>query len=314
LIVTAKKLNKRKYVPANLPETAGIIGFVNNKFSFQGEEVKIVPNPALGKWYKDRDNNYYWGGGLQIMEDILEEEVNITIPDNFLVEMIPITTVDKRKIEQVINAFESASIIGNYAKLTKEEDHLDSITKIKSIQISYGRSQTTEYSTLKALVTDYIDKNGLYAKDLLPYLNRVGKKPSLANDNLFCKTLINAGKKDPIMKICQDNLFEIKYYQPAFSWFSQNGFSFPLSMLVIYDSKIQSGSVIPALRIKFATVVPKSGGDEKEWITNYVNVRHEWLSTYYKNTNYRTKCFKEQIKNNNWDLSQSINANGHIIN
>jgi len=26
-----------------------------------------VPNPSLGKWYKDTINNYYWGGGLTVV-------------------------------------------------------------------------------------------------------------------------------------------------------------------------------------------------------------------------------------------------------
>ena len=62
LIVKAAKLNKRKYVPAIFPDKESIIGFVKEKFTFQGEEVTLIPNPALGKWYKDRDNVFYWGG------------------------------------------------------------------------------------------------------------------------------------------------------------------------------------------------------------------------------------------------------------
>ncbi len=88
-------------------------------------------------------------------------------------------------------------------------------------------------------------------------------------------------------------------------------------MLVIYDSTIQSGSILSFLRKRFSTVVPVHGGDEKEWISNYLNVRTEWLAN---NTNpllhgtvYRTKCLQIQIQNNNWDIIQPIKANGVLI-
>ncbi len=64
LIVTAKRLNKRRIVPAIFPDRDNIIGEVKEGFPFEGEEVAIVPNPELGKWYKDRDGHFYWGGGI----------------------------------------------------------------------------------------------------------------------------------------------------------------------------------------------------------------------------------------------------------
>ena len=49
LSVKVKKLNKRSKVPRFLPDPDGIVGIVNENFVFQGEEVLVVPNPALGK-------------------------------------------------------------------------------------------------------------------------------------------------------------------------------------------------------------------------------------------------------------------------
>jgi chitosanase len=64
--------------------------------------------------------------------------------------------------------------------------------------------------------------------------------------------------------------------------------------------------------------VPASGGDEREWLTHYVNARHHWLANHsnplLQNTVYRTNCFKEQIAHGNWDLSHIIRANGVTIN
>lgn len=317
LIVTVNKLNKRTSVPASFSDKTNIAGTVNKDFTFIAEEVTGGDNAQAEKWYKDRNNYYYWGGGLKIIEDDTDVAINHTGADNTLMESFVITPVVKKKIEQVINAFETGSAEGNYGILVKLKDYKDPATGVLMVQVTYGRSQTTEFGHLKALVSDYVNHAGIYDDTLAPYLPRIGKKPSLATDAVFCDTLKKAGKTDPIMKTCQNNLFETKYYQPANNWFTTNGFKLPLSMLVIYDSYIHSGSIMSFLRNKFATVVPSNGGDEKEWIKNYVNVRENWLANHSNpllhQTVYRTKCFKAQMQNNNWDLAQSIKANGVTI-
>lgn len=317
LIVKAKKLNKRKALPAFLPDDSGIVGFVKQNFVFEGEEVENVPNPALGKWYRDRDNNFYWGGGLNIHELPVDENDPELELNNTVLEGMIITPQIKRKVEQVVNVFETGSLTGNYGTLVKLKDHRIPGTNTLTVQVTFGRSQTTEFGHLRALVQDYVDSNGVFAGELRPFINKIGLMPSLAGDDTFCDALKKAGKEDNIMRLCQDRLFEAKYYQPAFGWFTENGFRLPLSLLVIYDSKIHSGSILPFLRKKFSTVAPSMGGDEKEWITNYVNARHDWLAHHsnqlLRNTIYRTACFKGQIQHNNWDLSQSINAHGKVV-
>lgn len=315
LIVKSKLLNKRKFIPAFLPEPNGLAGTVKENFIFEGEEVLVVPNPALGKWYRDRDNHFYWGGALNILEQPIDEQApELAVPDNEILESIAITPVVKRKIEQVINAFETGSAEGNYGTLVKLKDYNDPATNTRIVQVTFGRSQTTEFGHLKSLIQDYVGRHGLFAAELQPYLQRIGKKPSLAIDNVFCDALKNAGKKDPIMKSCQDDLFDAKYYQPAHAWFTTNQFILPLSLLVIYDSKIHSGGILGFLRKKFNTAVPANGGNEREWINNYVNARHNWLANHsdalLRKTVYRTECFREQIQKANWDLSQPINAHG----
>ncbi len=325
LEVNVKNLNKRNSIPANFAEKDSIIGIVKNGFRFQGEEVAAVPNPALGKWYKDRDNYFYWAGGLTIVEQAPAENqqdnttstTTTTVPVPVVELSTALTPALKQKIEQIVNAFETGSAEGDYSELDKMRDYRDPETGQKIVQVTYGRSQTTEFSHLKALVQDYVMNNGVFAEQFRPYINRIGVKPSLATDDSFCNFLINAGKNDPIMRICQDRLFEKEYYQPALSWFTRNGFTFPLSMLVIYDSQIHSGGILGFLRNKFETVVPAKGGDEKEWIANYVKARDNWLGSssdqLLRNTVYRTKFLMEQMNNNNWNLSQPVNAHGVAI-
>ncbi|WP_207632765.1 chitosanase [Foetidibacter luteolus] len=318
LIVKANKLNKRSSVPAFLPDNTNITGVVLKNFVFQGDEVTVVPNPSLGKWYKDRDNQFYWGGGLNVLEpDVDDQAPELVTPDNETMENAVISPVVKKKIEQVINAFETGSAQGNYATLVKYPDYTDPDTGNRIVQVTFGRSQTTEFGHLKALVQDYVDSGGAFATALSPFLPRLGKKPSLATNDEFCNALKNAGKNDPLMKVCQDRLFDAKYYQPAYKWFSVNGFTLPLSLLTIYDSIIHSGSILGFLRKRFNTVVPASGGNEKEWITNYINARNSWLanhsSTLLQKTVYRTKCLQQQAQQQNWNLSAPVNANGITI-
>jgi subtilisin family serine protease len=80
LIVTVNKLNKRSTVPPSLPDPKGIIGTVNKNFSFFGTEADPgeLPNSSTGKWFKDRDGSFYWGGGLEA-SDIQQTEVRTSV-------------------------------------------------------------------------------------------------------------------------------------------------------------------------------------------------------------------------------------------
>lgn len=64
--VTANTLNKRNKIPTQLPDNASISGTVTKGFTFEGIEVTDVRSD-LGKWYRDRDGQYYWGGGVEVI-------------------------------------------------------------------------------------------------------------------------------------------------------------------------------------------------------------------------------------------------------
>ena len=229
-----------------------------------------------------------------------------------------ITSFQKQKILQVVNVFETGSISGNYATVSLLLDGPNGSDGRPIRQITYGRSQTTEFGNLKTLLQLYIANNGKYAGQFKPYLSKIGKPPSLCTDTNLLKLLRDTGNLDPVMKNTQDLFFDQLYYQPALNWFTGMQFTLPLSLLVIYDSYIQSGSVPAKIREKFLEPVPKNGGDEKTWIKQYVNARYSWLANSPKaivrGTVYRTQCFKNAIAKNNWDLLLPINANGIIIN
>jgi len=220
-----------------------------------------------------------------------------------------LTPDQKRLIERVVNVFETGTPEGDYANISIYHDGPHDIR-----QITYGRSQTTEYGKLRQLVQKYVDAGGMFSEDLRPYADKVGSTP-LTDDAEFKNLLRRAGREDVVMREVQDQFFDEAYFAPAMAWADDHGFSEPLSALVIYDSFIHSGSILRLIRNMFPEVPPASGGDERAWTTAYVKARQKWLAAHpreaVRKTVYRTKCFKNEIQKGNWDLSQlPINANG----
>ena len=223
--------------------------------------------------------------------------------------VIQLTPDQKLICERVINAFETGSMQGNYADITIFDDGPGGIR-----QITYGRSQTTEYGNLRQLVSLYVQANGQFSSQLQPYVDRIGRV-ALVDDATFKNLLRQAGAQDQVMRNTQDTFFDSAYFQPALGWGAANGFTRALSALVIYDSWIQSGQILPLLRSRFPESVPASGGNEQTWIQQYVSARNDWLLSSPKpvvrSSAYRTRDLLREIGRNNWDLALlPISANG----
>jgi chitosanase len=218
----------------------------------------------------------------------------------------------RRTIEQVINAFETGSVSGDYANISVYADGPNNVR-----QITYGRSQTTEFGKLRDLIAMYIDGGGQFADRLRPFLEQLGQQP-LADDDELKQLLQRAATEDPLMRSAQDRFFEQFYLRPALGWADQNGFVLPLSGLVVYDSFIHSGSILDLLRQRFDTLPPATGGDEQRWIADYVAARHDWLANHsrliLRKTIYRTECLRREIDRGNWSLEQlPILANDVVV-
>lgn len=220
-----------------------------------------------------------------------------------------LTAGQKRIIEQVVNVFETGEPDGNYSSIAIFHDGPHDIR-----QITYGRSQTTEYGNLREVVRRYVAADGIYSEDLAPYAEKVGSIP-LTDDTKFKDLLRKAGREDAVMRNTQDTFFDERYFKPAIKWATDHSFELPLSALVIYDSYIHSGRILWVIRQMFPESPPSLGGDEKKWTTQYVNARHRWLSKHpreiVRKTVYRTQCFKNEIRRDNWRLDKlPIVANG----
>ena len=224
-----------------------------------------------------------------------------------------LTKNQRRICEQVINAFETGTLNGDYSNISIYADGPHDIR-----QITYGRAQTTEYGNLRELVLMYVAAGGIYSQQLSQQADRIGSDPSLVNDLGFRSLLRQAGKNDPIMQETQDKFFDKRYFRPAMQWADANGFTEALSALVIYDSFIHSGSILWSIRNLFSASPPAAGGREREWIRAYVRARNNWLANHPRkilhSTTYRTQCLLRQIERGNWDLSNPpINANGVMV-
>lgn len=211
----------------------------------------------------------------------------------------------KDKIQEVVSVFETSSKKPAYDTLVILPDGPGG-----EKQITYGKHQAAESGQLKDLLKRYCDTYGRYARDIRSYLPKVGQPGSpLIKSQTFLSLLKSAGS-DPIMHEVQDRFFDERYWNPAYIWFTRNGFTLPLSMLVVYDSFIHSGGILDFLRKRFEELPPERGGDEKDWIQQYVKARDKWLETSKSETlrftDYRTDTFLDAIGKNNWDLSQPI--------
>jgi len=220
-----------------------------------------------------------------------------------------LTGAQKNLIVRILNVFETGRPDGDYGAIAIFHDGPHDIR-----QITYGRSQTTEYGNLRELVHDYVAANGLFSDALAVFADDVGSVP-LTDNSEFKRLLREAGRTDPVMRQVQDTFFDRRYFDPAMRWADSNGFTEPLSGLVIYDSYIHSGSILWLLRMRFAESPPAGGGNERVWTTEYVNARNGWLANHHRaavrNTTYRTACFQREIARGNWDLAQvPVHTNG----
>jgi chitosanase len=226
---------------------------------------------------------------------------------------MPTNSVDTRKIKSIVNVFETGTPDGVYHAISIYKDG-PVINGASTYQITYGKSQTTEFGNLKKLIQLYISKQGVYRDFFTPYVSRIGRQPTLKSDTQFKSYLKKAALEDPIMRICQDEFFDTIYFNPACDWAKTNGFKTSLSLLVIYDSFIHSGGILPFLRRRFPATTPSNKGTESEWISQYVQARQDWLAnhsnTILRKTTYRTKLFLDLIKQSNWELDGTIKVNG----
>jgi len=220
-----------------------------------------------------------------------------------------ITSEQKARMRAVINIFEndSQSPKTDYSSIYI---YPDGPGERRQLTLGFG---ITEYGQMQTLVRMYINDGGSRAESFQKFVGKIGKTP-LVDDKEFRALLKDSAKNDPIFQAAEDKIFVDKYFAPAQKFFTDAGFTQPLSLMVVLDSYIHSGSIPGFLRSRFSATLPSAGGNEKEWIAQYINARHAWLANHsraiLRRTIYRTQFFKNQIAKQNWEFNTPMNANG----
>ena len=206
----------------------------------------------------------------------------------------------KNTIIKILNCFETGSTNTDYSSVFKYRDGDNG----KKVQVTLGRGFTECGGALWKVFEAYQKLGGVNASELLSY-KKYSCQENLPYNTTFLN-LIKASKDDELFKKAQDEVYDEVYWAGGAKWFNDKGFKLPLSLAVIQDSILHSGSMLQFLMNKFPEVPPVKGGEEKSWIIAYVNARHNWLQNHsnkiLNNTVYRTKFLKGEIAKNNWNL------------
>lgn len=220
-----------------------------------------------------------------------------------------LTVLQKKTAQSIVNIFETGKPLGNYGNvtvLTGDTGHL-----------TYGRSQTTLASgNLALLLHAYCDATGLLSDSLRQYLSAFDRRDIKLDNNEKVKSLLREAGNDPVMRRIQDEFFDRIYWEPALKSSEYISVIKPLSITVIYDSRIHGSyhAIRDTTNQQYGQV--KDIGEE-EWIKSYVSVRRDWLAnhsnTLLHKTVYRMDSFRDLINNDKWDLPLPLTVRNVMI-
>jgi chitosanase len=227
-------------------------------------------------------------------------------------------------IDAIVATFETGDPYGGYDTVTVLND---------GAGISYGKHQATDHAdNLDRMCFRYVDRGGVFAAELEPYLPRLGRDETaqFGSDNYpewvanLMDTLARAGREDPLMQRIQDEVFNEQYWLPAVRAAEDMQLVKPLTWALLYDTCIQSGDwLITSLRKKFPEVPPSRGGEEKAWSRAFAEARRDWLRSFVGKTDGHTRAVRGSavrmdalialMDEGNWRLKTPFNI-GHPYN
>jgi hypothetical protein len=189
----------------------------------------------------------------------------------------------------------------------------------RRLQVTLG-IQFDEAGDLPKLLKSYCAESGQYAVQVLPYLPKVNTGNNTAtvlSQARGFQDLLRSAGSDQVMQRLQIELFKATSWNPALRWVRANGLCFPLSLLIVADSFLQSNQMRPSLvqRVRIALPVT-SQVDEKNWVTDYTNARHAWLKAAggaMATSSYRTDCYLRLIAKGDWELTSEVVMNGNRV-
>jgi len=222
---------------------------------------------------------------------------------------MPLTDLQKRTAQAIVNVFETSRIRGDYGAVT--------VIAGDGGHLSYGRSQVTLSSGgLHSLLAEYCATAGAQmAAHFRPLLPRFQAKDLTLDADTSVHRLLRDAGKDHVMHLVQDAFFDKRYWVPSCNAAAKCGLTMPLSMAVVYDSRIHGNFEGIRKQVdKTATVA--TGVSEQAWIAKYVAVRKAWLLKAQEplpRTVYRMEAFERLIEEEKWDLPLPLTIRGVSI-
>jgi len=222
-----------------------------------------------------------------------------------------LTPTQKLTAQSIVNIFETGSVLGDYGNVT--------VIAGDTGHLTFGRSQTTLGSgNLADLVDRYCGNPGArFAARLEPFRADIAARNFGVLDTATkLHNLLRASADDPVMRETQDVFFDEVYWRPAERSAVQIGITTPLGVAVVYDSTVHgSWRLVRDRTIEHKGDVAALG--ERAWISAYVDVRFDWLSTHsradLRATTYRMEAFRRLIDQAFWGLDLPLVVRGREI-
>lgn len=221
-----------------------------------------------------------------------------------------LTELQKRAAQAIINIFETGTVAGKY----------DSVVSVSGDPggLTYGAKQTTINSgNLYLLIKAYTEaQNASFADDLKPFLDGLKNQDQRLNRDVRLHGVLRQAGRDPVMIREQDEFFDRVYWTPALNRAAAIDIETALGVAVVFDSITHGSWALIRDRTTSRFGRPSSIG-EKPWVTDYVDVRRNWLATHSVQllhvTVYRMDAFKKLIQKGNWNLTLPFIVRGLVI-
>jgi chitosanase len=221
-----------------------------------------------------------------------------------------LTELQIKTAQAIVNIFETGHPQGDYGRVT--------VLPHDSGHLTYGRAQTTLASgNLYLLIKDYCETpEAQFAIELHEYLERLRNRDTSLDRNGRLKQLLRRAGEDVVMQEVQDRFFDRVYWFPSAQAANALGIRTALGTAVVYDSRIHGSWA----RMRDRTMErhgPVRDLGEEVWVSHYVTVRAEWLSTHpnllLRKTVYRMGAFRKLIDQGRWSLDLPLFVRGMQI-
>lgn len=221
-----------------------------------------------------------------------------------------LTDLHKRTAQAIVNIFETGEPAGDYAAVT--------VLPGDTGHLTYGRAQTTLGSgNLHLLISAYCAAPGARLADALrPYLPRLRDIDLALDTDRDLHRLLAAAGADPVMRDVQDAFFDRLFWTPALLSAQALELADPLSVAVVYDSRVHGSWHRIRDRVNSARGTPAQVG-ARAWTRAYVDARRDWLAGHanhlLRRTVYRMDAFAGLMAEERWDLALPLTVRGRHI-